>query len=118
MFDHADESRFNAIARQRDATMVSIATGAAMLGAALHQLEQIDDRLAQAEPGVRAKLEEDREKVGIFVAELVSKFLPPGPVHRPRDGIRPLSARVSDADALIDMAKHPPSPPARGLRYR
>jgi hypothetical protein len=113
MSDQPETASFRTIAEQRDATLASIATGAAMMGAALHQLEEIDWRLGMTAPEVRDKLSEDWNRVTHFVAEHISRFMPDERVARPKEGIRPLQARVADADDLEKIIKEKQAPRGR-----
>ena len=81
----------------RAATLASIETGAHMLAAALRQLVAVDDKLTRLAPRVGRRLQNDQEEIGVFVAELLDHYLPRERHQPPRDGVRPLPARVASA---------------------
>ncbi|MEI8393869.1 MAG: hypothetical protein WCF85_03970 [Rhodospirillaceae bacterium] len=104
MLDTRNKSAIRSITESRAAALASIETGAHMLTAALKQLAAIDSRLIRHVPDLRVKLKADEDEVGVFVAELIDQYLPLTRYKPPRDGVRPLPARVASARTIESWA--------------
>lgn len=89
----------------RAATLASIETGTHMLAAALRHLVAIDEKLERLAPGLARRLEADQDEVGVFVAELLARYLPDQRPPTPRDSIRPLPSRVASARTVEGWAE-------------
>ncbi len=104
MLDSSDPSPLRAATQSRAAVLASIETGAHMLAAALRQLDAVDTKVERLAPGVAQRLLADREEIGVFLAELIDKYLPSERRGTPRDGVRPLPARVASARTIESLA--------------
>ena len=100
----SEPSPLRAATQSRAAVLASIETGAHMLSAALRQLDSVDTKIERLAPGTGHRLLADREEIGEFIAELIDKYLPPERRGTPRDGVRPLPARVASARTIESLA--------------
>ncbi len=104
MFNSSDTSPLRAATQSRAAVLASIETGAHMLSAALRQLDTVDTKVERLAPAVAQRLLADRQEIGVFLAELIDKYLPTERRSCPRDGVRPLPARVASARTIESLA--------------
>ena len=104
MPDNAEPSPLRAATQSRAAILASIETGAHMLSAALRQLEAVDGKIERLAPGVSYRLQADREEIGEFVAELIDQYLPEERRGTPKNGVRPLPARVASERTIEALA--------------
>ena len=102
--DSSQPSPLRDATQSRAAILASIETGAHMLSAALRQLELVDRKVERLAPAVSRRLQIDRDEIGVFLAELIDQYLPPERYGTPRDGVRPLPARVASARTLEALA--------------
>lgn len=106
MFKGAEDAEaIRSATESRAATLASIETGTHMLAAALRQLAATDTKIARLAPGVGSRLEADQDEVGVFIAELLGRYLPSIRPAPPRDGIRPLPSRVASARTVEGWTK-------------
>ncbi|MEI6559273.1 MAG: hypothetical protein WCO00_12785 [Rhodospirillaceae bacterium] len=105
MPDSSETSPLRAATQSRAAVLASIETGAHMLSAALRQLDAVDRKVERQAPNVSPRLQADREEIGEFIAELIDKYLPAERRGTPRNGVRPLPARVASARTLEALAE-------------
>ncbi|MEI6984662.1 MAG: hypothetical protein WCK65_00895 [Rhodospirillaceae bacterium] len=100
MFKTHNAEAIRAATESRAATLASVETGTHMLAAAFRQLIAADAKLTRMAPELAPQLLDDMEEVGKFVAELIDQYLPPGRRRPPRNGVRPLPARVASARTI------------------
>ena len=105
MPDNAEPSPLRAATQSRAAILASIETGAHMLSAALRQLDAVDTKVERLAPAVGHRLQMDREEIGEFIAELIDRYLPAERRGTPKNGVRPLPARVASARTLESLAE-------------
>ena len=105
MTSSSEPSPLRSATQSRAAVLASIETGAHMLSAALRQLDAVDTKVERLAPSVRHRLAADREEIGEFIAELIDQYLPAERRGTPRDGVRPLPARVASARTLESLAE-------------
>lgn len=104
MVGKRDMEAIRSATESRAATLASIETGTHMLAAALRQLVATDTKLDRLAPGLGHRLETDQDEVGVFISELLGRYLPDHRPPPPRDGIRPLPSRVSSARTVEGWA--------------
>ena len=104
MPNNSRPSPLRAATQARAAILASIETGAHMLSAALRQLDSADSKILHLAPNVSDRLRTDHDEIAIFIAELIDKHLPTERRGTPRNGVRPLPARVATARTIEALA--------------